>query len=351
MANPASERVLWQRNSSNIVSSRPEAVVLTGRCYEQELVPYKVLDSLVDSLSRYLGRQPVETAAELIPRDISALVRVFPVLAHAPCVARAHGRRMEGIDQRELRRRAFGALRELLGRLGDRAELVLFVDDLQWGDEESALLLKEVLLPPDGPRLLLMCAYRSEHVEHSSCLQALLCSRESDAAWLEMREIRLEALSEEESRVLAGKLLGDETATAPLAAIVARESAGSPYFLHELARRAIAPAPADESAAELTIDSAIWLRIKGLSEDARHLLELVCVAGKPLPVADAYQAAGLRSRNEKALVYLRNHHLISSTGAAKQPTWKRITTGFARQSWRISGLQPNWTTTIAWRPH
>lgn len=292
-----------------------DAVVLAGKCYERESMPYKALDSLVDALSRYLRRLPTLEAQVLLPREVHLLARIFPVLQRAEAVAAAPGRAADLADPNEFRRRAFAALRELLARLSDRWPLVLFIDDLQWGDEESAAQLGELLRPPDPPRALVIGCYRSEEVPGSPCLRLLLEGTVRDPA-AAPRRLAVESLTVEEARELAQTILGrEDRAALDLADVIARESGGNPFFVHVLAQRLAADGCGLQApAGELTLDRVLWARVQGLSEEARRLLEIVAVSGHPLAQCDACRAAGLAAEGPRVLSVLRSARLLRGAG-------------------------------------
>lgn len=307
---------------------RQEAVVLAGRCYEQEAVPYKALDSLVDALSRYLIRLSAPEVEVLLPRDVLPLARVFPVLRRVGAVAQAPRRSLDLSDPQEERRRALAGLRELLGRLGDRRPLVLFIDDLQWGDADSAALLADLLQPPESPSLLMMVGYRSEDASANPCLRALLSPSESARA-LDRRDLAVEPLTLEEGRELVLTLLDEARPEVKVhAEAIARESGGNPFFLHELVRHVWQSGPINEGqlsspVGEVSLDEVLWDRVLRLPDDVRRVLEVVAVAGRPLHQDEACQAAGLGSEGYSALAQLRSVRLVRGAGPSE---WNQVET-------------------------
>ena len=275
-----------------------EAVVLRGRAYEREAVPYKAVDTLIDALSRHLLLL-AESADELpFPPDVWALARLFPVLRRVPAIDLVVEQPVD--DPQSLRRLAFTALRELLTLLAARRPVVLFVDDAQWGDIDSAALLLELLQPPASARLLLVMTYRDEEEKTSPFLSEL---RERWPGGAERREIVVDPLRVEDAQKLTLALLGaDDELSQRIARAVARESRGSPFLVEELVRsnRGLASA-SGATLSVVTLDQMIAERLERLPPPARRLIEVVAVGGRPLPVSAIATAAGVEENVDEVV--------------------------------------------------
>jgi hypothetical protein len=295
-----------------------QAVILTAQCFEQESVPYKAFDGLVDALTGYLGRIDPGDVQALLPHDVTPLAQVFPVLRRVNAVNVSAQRMIEIPDLQEVRRRAFGGLRELLARLGERRPLVLFIDDLQWGDLDSAAVLPDLLGPPDPPVLLLLACFRSEEAEASPFLRELLLRRGVTEVATQQTELAVGALESGEARDLASQLLGDAATTALVNAI-ARESDGNPFLVHALAHHVRAEEAENLGLVEgVSFERVFGKRVAELPEGARRLLEIVAVAGQPLGEQEVCRAAALAGNELTAIRVLQSHRLVRATSGAEQ---------------------------------
>jgi serine/threonine protein kinase len=301
---------LVRRFLADLAHRQTNLVVLKGRCYEFESVPYKGLDALVDECSRYLQRLPASRVEALLPRDACFLPKLFPVLARIPAIAAAPARSDAVPDVRELRQRTFQALRELLARTSDRQPLVIWIDDLQWSDRDSSTFLGELCAPPQQPPLLLLLTYRSGESEFSPTLEYLhqaLANRRGLGTW---HELEVDNLSNAESRDLLADLLRKDHHVAPTAfATVVREAGGHPLFLQQLARFASSYGMAGDrtSGERLTLQTVLQDRVRGLPAFAREVLEFACVAAQPLTPAILWAAAevGADDRAEALALLIR----------------------------------------------
>ena len=296
-----------------------DAVVLSGRCFERESVPYKALDALIDALTHHLIRLPKGVVEELLPSEVQALARLFPSLKRLQAVARAEREVLAVPEERELKRRARTALRGLFAGLAERSPLVLFIDDLQWGDRDSADLIAEILRPPDPPPLVLIGCFRSEEKDTSPLLRRILDSQLIAESTV-VRQLAVKELSRDRAVDLALHLLGEASPLArTLATTIARESRGSPYFIAELARyirvhsspeAASSGVILDRDHTRMTLGRLILTRLEALTPPATRLLELVAVAGQPIELQVALQAGELGAASQAAVTLLRGASLI-----------------------------------------
>jgi serine/threonine protein kinase len=291
-----------------------DVVVFSGRCYENESVPFKAVDGVIDDLSRHLASIPQPEVESLLPPDVAALTRVFPVLLQVRAIAALRRVRTLGsADPFTLRRRAFSTLRELLGRIANRRRLVVSIDDLQWADADSAVLLEDLLWPPFAPAMLTLLSFRSEETAGKAFLRALL-DRAGRDIW---SAIALDPLIDDEARTLIGALVPadamlDEDGRRQLT----REAAGSPFVLEQLARYAglRIPGPGQPP----TFADMFAARLESLSPDAHRLLETLAICGRPMPSDVVCDASGVAGERQSLIATLRASRFIRSSGSSER---------------------------------
>ncbi|RLB50215.1 MAG: hypothetical protein DRJ42_19340 [Deltaproteobacteria bacterium] len=304
-----------------VAGRRRTTVVLEGRCYAQETLPYKALDGVIDSLVAYLLRLSDEEISRIKPHHVADLMQLFPVLRRVRRFEAA-STAVRGIpDVQERQRRGFHALRELLGSIADRRPLVIFIDDLQWGDATSAAVLRRLLVGVDAPSLLLLGTYRSEDAARSAFLAEVLAADSE----LPVTNLEVLELDEERSRMLATRLLdGDPHGWA---GELAHESGGNPLFIDVLTRHAkvvsreellqsdqpLPPAPA-------RLADVIRATVAAVPGESRRLVELLSICGRPLGPDVIRRALDLESLSPAVVGGLRAARLLKSrgTGASEE---------------------------------
>lgn len=273
------------------------ALVLHGRCHPQEELPYNALDAAIDELASYL-EHPLVAGEALRPREPGAVARLFPVMSQLPGFAADES----DAPPHVLRRRGAEGLAELLAQISERRRLALFIDDAQWGDQDSAEILRMITSAAPALRLLIVVAYREE-LDLGAFLRAL---REAapDAGAAPSR-ITLEPLSRDESAALLRELAGD----AAIDPEIVEVAEGSPFLLDALARSRGASSPTVDAD---RLGELVERRLAEVDADARHLVELTAIAAAPLPAHVVLAAANVDPRRRTVVRHLESRGLVRS---------------------------------------
>ena len=290
-----------------------DVVVLSGRCYDRESVPYKAIDGIVDALVGHLRTLGEGTVAGMLPEDTDMLAQLFPVTRRVEAIAQLDLTLVRSLDAKQVRNRAFSALKQFLERISRETPLVVFIDDLQWGDRDSGEALFELLSAADAPAVLFLGNYRSDEAEGSPFLQTWKQLTGNGQATFSRPPIHVGPLTEPQCVALVVNRVGMDTPTIRAGAVdLCKSTSGNPYLLEQsidrytLENGSFCPAPLDE-----VLDG----RLQKLPFDAAPLLETIAVAGQALRLDEAAQAAGVKDAAFEIICHMRSERLVRLIGA------------------------------------
>jgi PAS domain S-box-containing protein len=210
----------------------------------QRNLPYAALTQALEVLSAMLREQAEETqpvwmdtVSKLLGEDLVFLHVLVPSLAE--WAGQPPAQLPKGLAATELRAR-FGKATKVFLQLFTQPQtpLVLVLDDLQWADHATLELLEHLMQDRSLRYFMLVLTYRDNEVTIQHPLRQMLQNlADADCAplHLHLRALDADSLTEWLSDVLQGA----DQSLQPLAHLVARKTAGTPFFVQRFLEYAI----------------------------------------------------------------------------------------------------------------
>jgi diguanylate cyclase (GGDEF)-like protein len=285
------------------LAHRDDAVVVRSNGVAQELGrPYYLIAQILVSL---LSRRPDQGAAvleRLSPQELAYLAPVLPRVSEAqlPPLPEDDRLRREGI---------FTTLAQLIVSLLETRPLVLLIDDLEFCDEASLLLLRFLLQRNDSA--LLICGFADSFRRASDSDVPLERFYTAFQTELGLGRVRLEPLAaadiaEHLKTVFPGLSLPED-----LEKELAEITQGNPLFLNEIVRKLVldqkvilvgqrwALRPLPEGYLPRSLEEVVTQKLAALDREGRELLAQAAALGEDLSLS---LLAGSSTRRESEVV-------------------------------------------------
>jgi class 3 adenylate cyclase len=273
--------------------------VLFGHCEEDLAIPYRLF---AEALGHYVTHAPEEQLLAHVNSHGSELARLVPALvSRLPDLPEP-----TASDADTERYLLFAAVVGLLAMMSEEQPVILVLDDLQWADKGSLLLLRHLVTAELPTRLLVLGTYRDSELSYSHDLVNIL-----GALHRQSGVTRIELTGLDDTGVIslmeaaAGHTLDDTGLD--LAHAVYRETDGNPFFVSEVLRhlsetgaiyqgasgRWETVASLEETALPDSLRVVIGGRVGRLGQDAQRVLTQAAVIGHEFDLDVLARSTGL----------------------------------------------------------
>jgi class 3 adenylate cyclase len=254
------------------------ATWLEGRAYPfAQNIPYYAITDLISNRLGIDETDSAETVREKLETRVGALVgdatEVLPPLFQLYDIEGSQG---SSIDREVYKQRLQESVRMLLQKLAERAPLVICLQDLHWADP-STIELVRTLATADMASVMTLYNYRPEFSFHEGGI----------------REIKLEELSDRDTRELVESLLDSGDVPDELVTFLDTRTSGNPFFVEEIVNGLIEKqvlarsgggwtltGAFDATSVPTTIRGMIAARIDRLEAGRRAILQEASVIGR-----------------------------------------------------------------------
>ncbi|MEE8631981.1 MAG: AAA family ATPase, partial [Candidatus Bathyarchaeia archaeon] len=260
--------------------------VLVGRCpalFRMDGVPPYVLWEEVikdyleictpEQLFRVIGSFPIEVS-KLVP-ELKQKLRTFP--------------QSFPLSPEHSRDRLFEAVSQFITNISKESPLLVILDDLQWTDQSSLLLLHYLARGVSKDSLLLLGAYRHTYIEKGHPLSPVLTELNRERL---LQSVSLKRLSYDDVSEMIKRILGQDEVPETFRKLIYEKTRGNPFFVEEviksLKEEEVIYREKNEwrikevSRIEFpeTVKDVIKTRIGRLDDECQHVLTMASVAGK-----------------------------------------------------------------------
>ena len=253
------------------------STVLYGRCDEEAIAPYR---PFVEALRHYVNACPVDDLVEKLGPRAAELCRLVPEIEKRLGIVPD----AVSSDSDGERYRLFEAVAVTLAAISESDPLVLLLDDLQWADRPTLLLLKHIVRAPEPARLLIIGTYRDTDLHRGHRLSDILGDLRRERLF---ERVLLRGLAEENVGSIVNAWTGAAVPPEFTHAVHA-ETEGNPFFVEEVLRHlqetgAIAPGRYEfgpDAGLPEGLREVIGRRLSRLSAECNRALSFASIFGR-----------------------------------------------------------------------
>ncbi|MCH7697400.1 MAG: protein kinase [Chloroflexi bacterium] len=268
-----------------------DAQVLWGRCHERAGQPsywpwVQAIRSYVHSRDLQALESDMGSGAADIAQVVTEIRDRLPGLATPPA-----------LDPEQARFRLFDSITTFLKNASNREPLVIVLDDIQWADEASLLLLQFLAKEIQSSRVLVICTVRDTELDREQPAARVLAELAKEPV---TSSIALTGLTTDDITQFV-ELSTGKVAAPGLAGALFKQAEGNPFVTSEIVKLLASDGRLDEGATSTSwsvaipdgVRAIVTRRLEHLSEPCRDFLASAAVVGRAFDLRVVERVAGV----------------------------------------------------------